>query len=339
MDERQTIDRGWYYVVEPDDGRHAPESRRIVADDGAVLTRRLHGQPGRIEVVDESGAELPVATWLRAQAALGAVLEDRGWLHREVVLRLGPVGTPAGVGVAADGRAELRLDGPWVAAQPLHHPVEALVDRLVGEALPGGSAQAPDPAGLPEAPVPRALFFESLMNTDMPHNDKEISQGVLHMISPLKGLETEVVLVNAKMPIEGDLRPVHGLERLEAAPPHGSDPPRRDHAPRGLLGRRPEAHRHRAGDGLSRPHRRRRRDALARTGARGRPPARRELHLPRGRRGLRAAPGRAGGHVHRRRPVHRGPAPRLPPHRRHDHRRPGRRAPPRRELRPHGQGG
>jgi acyl-CoA synthetase (AMP-forming)/AMP-acid ligase II len=46
---------------------------------------------------------------------------------------------------------------------------------------------------------------------------RQISQGVLHMISGLPALGTEVVLVNAKMPIVGDDRPVHGLEHLVAA--------------------------------------------------------------------------------------------------------------------------
>jgi len=68
-------------------------------------------------------------------------------------------------------------------------------------------------------PVDKVLFFESLMNSDMPHNDREISQGVLHMAAPLRGTATQVVLANVKMRITGDERPVQGLDALEASLP------------------------------------------------------------------------------------------------------------------------
>ncbi len=227
MSERETIDRGWYYVVEPDGGVHAPESARIVADDGAVLTRRLHGYPARVEVVDETGGTLPVAAWLRAAAAVGHALEGLGKARVggpvpevRVTLR-GGAGAHVAVGRAEDGRLDVVLDAAWVGGAAVHHAVEAAVCEALMGALGDGPAPARDPSGdegaLPGIPMPRALFFESLMNTDMPHNDQEISQGVLHMVSPLRGSGTEVVLVNAKMPIVGDERPVLGLERLHAA--------------------------------------------------------------------------------------------------------------------------
>lgn len=76
------------------------------------------------------------------------------------------------------------------------------------------------PAGRPPlsgAPIRRVLFFESLMNAEMPHNDGELSQGVLHMVSALRGMPVEVVLANVKMAIVGVDRPVEGLDSLEAA--------------------------------------------------------------------------------------------------------------------------
>ncbi len=200
MSTRDAIDRGWYYVIEPDGGRHAPEGQRIQAEDGRVLSRRAQGFPGRIELVDDSGAELPVATWLRAAGSVG---RSRAGGARVV---LGPAGTLARV----EGDT-VHLDGPWVAAQPIHHPVEALVG-----ALPPQERPASAPAG-ELRPARRALFFESLMNTDMPHNDAEISQGVLHMISPLRQAGTEVVLANVKMAITGQERPVIGMESVAAA--------------------------------------------------------------------------------------------------------------------------
>jgi hypothetical protein len=217
VNERETIDRGWYYVVEPEGGRHAPVEERIVADDGAVLTRRLHGFGGAVEVVDASGAGLTVATLLRAGGAVGRALERRDRVG-EVVVVLGPAGTEPRVGSAMDGRLQVVLDGPATAAAPVHHAIDALASTLLADVVePPRRAFAPSEAGLPARPVPRAMFFESLMNTDMPHNDRELSQGVLHLVAPLRGSGTEVVLVNAKMPIVGDERPVWGLEKLEAA--------------------------------------------------------------------------------------------------------------------------
>src|SRR5262245_39618173 len=70
---------GWFYVVrDPDGRRHAPEAMRIVAGDGSILTRRRHGYAARLEVIDESGADLPVATLVRAASAVGRALEKHG---------------------------------------------------------------------------------------------------------------------------------------------------------------------------------------------------------------------------------------------------------------------
>lgn len=81
-----------------------------------------------------------------------------------------------------------------------------------------GELQSPTrPAPAKRAPARRVLFFESLMNAELPHNDGELSQGVLHMISSLAGRPTEVVLANVKMAIVGTDRPVSGLDTLEEA--------------------------------------------------------------------------------------------------------------------------
>ena len=58
------------------------------------------------------------------------------------------------------------------------------------------------------------LFFESLMNSDMEHNDSEISQGVLHMASELPE-HVNIQFAKVKMPIVGQERNVFGLEGLE----------------------------------------------------------------------------------------------------------------------------
>ena len=209
MSERQVIDRGWFYVLESNEGRYAPPEKRLVADDGAVLTRRLHGYPARVEVEDRSGCDLPVATLLRAAAAVGHGLERRG--HTGVGLRV--VLDSKGTTSSLDGET-LVLDGSALAEQPSHHPIQEEVHRLLGDW--DGPQWEGAQGDLPQAPVRRVLFFESLMNSELPHNDAELSQGVLHMASAL-GPETEVVLANVKMAIHGTNRPVLGLEHLDAA--------------------------------------------------------------------------------------------------------------------------
>lgn len=214
--ERQTIDRGWFYVVEPEGGRWAPSEARIQAGDGRVLTRRLHGCRARVTLSDESGLALPRIARLRAATAAGRALEALGdGTARHVHVRLGAAGTRSRVVTGPTGGESLHLDGPAVAAAPSHHALEA---QVLGLLRPGaGRRTQPPPGALPAGPVPRVLFFESLMNTDMPHNDREISQGVLHMASPLAGTATRVVLANVKMPIQGAERQAWGLDSLEAA--------------------------------------------------------------------------------------------------------------------------
>ncbi len=207
-EERAAIDRGWYYVVEPDGGRHAAPERRLRAGDGRILTRRLHGFDARLSVEDASGAELPRATWVRAASAVGRVLETRGHTGPLRVL-LGPAGTADGL---RDGI--LHLDGPALARASSHHLVERRVAQNLPKAFPDWR-----PEQLERQPrrAPRVLFFESLMNADLPHNDRELSQGVLHMIASLRGSGAEVALADVKMAVSGRERPVLGLEDLDRA--------------------------------------------------------------------------------------------------------------------------
>jgi len=211
MVARVLEDGAYFYVHEPDGGRHCPEQARIVTASGAVLSRRRHGYSARVEVFDESGAALHVATLLRAAAAVGRAAERRGtgWARA----RLRPSG-PESLALDPDGVACARLDGPGVARAPVHHPVDARVARLFEGPLASAPLVTPELTG---GPARRVLFFESLMNSDMPHNDCELSQGVLHMASALAGSGARVVLANVKMSISGEERAVVGLESLERA--------------------------------------------------------------------------------------------------------------------------
>ncbi|MBK7758112.1 MAG: hypothetical protein IPI35_17295 [Deltaproteobacteria bacterium] len=198
----ERIERGWYYVVEPHEGRYAPPERRLRAPDGRVLTVRAHGHPGRVEVIDAVGGS-PVASLLRAARAVGEATDAPA----RVVL------APSGAVEGLNEHGVLCLDGPAITNAPSAWPVEAKVRALLQDGAPARPAQGAPPAGV----VPAALFFESLMNSDMPHNDAEISQGVLHMVSSLTGLGVEVRLANVKMSITGRERPVMGLDQLQAA--------------------------------------------------------------------------------------------------------------------------
>jgi MoaA/NifB/PqqE/SkfB family radical SAM enzyme len=225
--ERQAAARGWYYLREPEDGRLAPAAARLAAGDGATLTRRLQGCLARVVVEDRSGASLPSAALIRGAQALGLALEASGagggaGERGAVRLRLGPAGTPLDWAVVHDEdivEQTILVDGLWVAGCGSPHPVEAalaaLLDGPNAPPAPARSSAPPAPAG-PRGGRPRVLFFESLMNSDMPHNDRELSQGVLHMISALDGMDVDVALANVKMPIVGVERPVEGLDRLAA---------------------------------------------------------------------------------------------------------------------------
>ena len=210
MDHRYSIDRGWYYVLEPGDGAHVPEGTRTIRDpNNRPLTRRLQGSPGRIQVVSQAESPLPHATLLRAAAAVGHHLSEDP--DRRVNVVLGPSGTRTEI----DGDA-IRMDGKAIESSPTPHEVTRAVQGLV--------ATVPQPTpdtNLPQSPSSRILAFESLMNSDMPHNDRELSQGVLHMVSPLAELPTEVVFANIKMAITGADRSAQGIEKLQEAVAQG----------------------------------------------------------------------------------------------------------------------
>ena len=216
------LTRGSYYVVEPEQGRFAPPKARIGAGDKRVLSKRPHGYPARVEVVDRTTHGVPRVALMRAADAAAHALERLGdGTRRPVRVVLGPEGTATNTFTDERGLEVLELDGARIAAAPSHHPVFAeVMDALE----PGAGRRAAWPAAADGSllPVKRALFFESLMNTDVEHNDQELSQGVLHMISALRGTETEVVLAQVKMAIshrfhhtDGSEPRIHGLDSLE----------------------------------------------------------------------------------------------------------------------------
>jgi radical SAM superfamily enzyme YgiQ (UPF0313 family) len=219
-DERPAGYHDWYYVVEP---QGAPRTGTILAGDGRRLSRRVHGYAARVCVDDSSGAALPLATLLRAAAAAGTALEAKGYgPERALRLDLGPAGTQPTCLVRPGGeRAGLvgslptwRLDGPAVMAAPTRHDVEAQARAL----LDAHPLPAPSQPGAPLEPAAaRVLFFESLMASNLPHNEVEISQGVLHMLSALGDGRVEPVRVDLKMPIGDRSGPLRGVERLRAA--------------------------------------------------------------------------------------------------------------------------
>ena len=67
--EREDIRQGWYYVKLPE-GTEGP--KLIQREDGVVLDRRLHGAPGRVQVVDQTRDGLHPVTLMRTVAMLDA---------------------------------------------------------------------------------------------------------------------------------------------------------------------------------------------------------------------------------------------------------------------------
>ncbi len=143
---------------------------------------------------------LPIALLLRAAKAVGEAVP-------------GPVRVHLGAGPNGVDR-DIRLDAAALASAESPLPIEQAVAALVAETPPVTRPASPALVGPPAA---RALFFESLMNADLPHNDAELSQGVLHMVSALAEVGTQPVFGNVKMAIIGQDRPTQGLDSLADA--------------------------------------------------------------------------------------------------------------------------
>ncbi|MFT7625006.1 MAG: radical SAM superfamily enzyme YgiQ (UPF0313 family), partial [Myxococcota bacterium] len=215
----EPLRRGWYYVSESPDAVSAGSSA-IHTRAGQTLVKSPHGYPARVIVSDVSGADLARAALLRVADAAGAALEARQQPERLVRVSLAAAGTPTHHGLDGDGHETITLDGPALAEQG-RHPLRNQLAALLATDL---SARASAPGKLPAQPVARVLFFESLMNSEMEHNDRELSQGVLHMVSALDDLPTEAVLACVKMSIARQFRndqpsgpPIQGLDALEEA--------------------------------------------------------------------------------------------------------------------------
>lgn len=221
MNLRLTGESAYFYVREPEAGQHAPERARILTAGGTVLTRRPRDYAARLEVVDETGRGLHPGVLLRAAAAVARPLEARGQGLAEA-LRVRLVLPDALERSPASDPTAVMLDGLALAAAPMHHQAEAQGREAVARFLAARAAAGTAPVRvtqslLPEHRARRVLFFESLMNTDMPHNDTELSQGVLHMASALQETGAEVVFANVKMPITGAHRPIAGLDTVKLA--------------------------------------------------------------------------------------------------------------------------
>lgn len=199
-----STDRGWCYVIEPEPQR-VPADKRLSTPSGRCLSVRHHGAPGRIDVVDQT-RRLPPAALLRVAKCVGEATNAGELTPVKIVEKpyadwiQGVLELPASIVTSGHWETEAAVREAFAGHHRLQ--IEAQSDQ-----------RTDDPA--PER-RPRVLFFESLMNAEMPHNDAELSQGVLHMVSALGG-HADVVLANVKMAIVGTERPALGLDSLAAA--------------------------------------------------------------------------------------------------------------------------
>ena len=203
--EREDIRQGWYYVKLPE-GTEGP--KLIQREDGVVLDRRLHGASGRVQITDQTADGLHPVTLMRAVAMLEA---------QDKVVHVVLDEEASAASLMDDGR--LRMNGRDLAQAPSPRHLPALDPELLAQAVKGPLECSRQPT-----PASKVLCFESLMNTDMPHNDNEISQGVLHMVSVLADSPTEVHFANIKMDIIGENRLTKGLGSLDDALTKGPFP-------------------------------------------------------------------------------------------------------------------
>lgn len=210
----------WFYVVEPQGERPAGA---IVAGDGRLLSRRSHGYAARVCVENRTGAPLPRAALLRVAAAAGRALEHTtDATSRPVRIVLGSAGTVEQVEASASPPARwqlaamdtLHLDATRLQGASSRHAIDAAVERLLA---PGAGRRAALPSEKPRAVPSRALFFESVMASELPHNAAEISQGVLHMLGALAPTAVTPIRVALKMPAGDPDGPLRGLDRLAVA--------------------------------------------------------------------------------------------------------------------------
>lgn len=199
----EAIDRGWWYAIESD-AAVPPREPRVEAADGRLLTRRLHGYEARVHVANRADASR--ATLLLAASAVGRLLEERRATDARVRVDVLPGGSPEGI---RDG--VLCVDAARLVAEPALSPAMHRLAALLGDSIPERETRATRSA----VAARRVLFFESLMNTDMPHNDQELSGGVLHMASALRTQTTAAAaMANVKIGITGTERTPVGLDDL-----------------------------------------------------------------------------------------------------------------------------
>ncbi len=198
--ESQKIQRGWYYVKEPANIDLFNVSI-VKTKQGAPLSIRNHGT--RISGIAYGNKNLDWVSFLRVFASLEEVLSPE---EQKTVIR---------VNIQEDNEnswigSSLVLNQECLQNQESRHSLIRTLKRL----KPNISAENQPSIGFSHPPTPKILFFESLMNSDLEYNDAEMSGGVLHMVSSIDHLGVEPVFAKVKMPIEGDLRPVQGLEGL-----------------------------------------------------------------------------------------------------------------------------
>ena len=198
--ENQKVQRGWYYVTEPD-SIDLSDISTFRTKLGHSLSSRNHGS--KISAIARGAQKLDWVTLLRVHDALSEVLSS------ETQTQVMRVQCQEDIENSWDGRS-LKLNQQFLENQESRHSLQRELEVLK-PALPSTPDSSPS---FTHSPSKKVLFFESLMNSDMEYNDAEMSQGVLHMVSSIDHLGVEPIFARVKMPIEGDTRPVQGLDQL-----------------------------------------------------------------------------------------------------------------------------
>ena len=198
--EIQKIQRGWYFFQEPEDIDLSDVSV-VETKQGAPLSIRNHGS--RISGIARGSQNLEWVSLLRVFGALEEIIPPD---EQKMVMRVNIQEKEENSWLGST----LTLQQQFLQHQESRHSLKRSLKAL----KPDIPAEKSPPIHFSHSPTQKVLFFESLMNSDMEYNDAEMSGGVLHMVSSIDHLGVEPVFAKVKMPIEGDTRPVQGLDEL-----------------------------------------------------------------------------------------------------------------------------
>ncbi len=197
---------GWHYVaVEGPD----PLLPTVRGDDGRWLCREPHGFPGIVEVHGHPGGEAPRLRLAKAAALASASLGRSG----PVVIEILPAGTAPTPGRSPDvswegGEERLRIPGGWAdeyghTAASLRRALMEALGRNPRDGEGGEGHRIEDSTSSAGKASAQVLLFRNVFTKDVDRGDaRQVNPGAHHLISALRADGHQVVLLDAKHPLQ-----------------------------------------------------------------------------------------------------------------------------------------